>query len=136
MRHQKTAAAFSGPARGILERTGEAGDVLSLAMCDYRSGAGHRRARWTSASKPSWPTFSRSRAKTLTRSARGCEVAFADCEEIFRAQETNKRMRDKAADACRALCRARIVEEMQRRKRTPIAEHLRLVLSVIDRQVL
>ena len=45
-------------------------------------------------------------------------------------------MRDNAALVCRALCRARIVEEMQRRKRTPIAEHLRLVLSVIDRQVL
>jgi hypothetical protein len=44
----------------------------------------------------------------------GVRVAFADCEEIFRAQETNKRMRDKAAHACRALCRARIVEEMQR----------------------
>jgi hypothetical protein len=64
----------------------------------------------------------------------GVRVALADCEEIFRAQETNKRMRDKAALACRALCRACIVEEMQRRKRTPIAEHLRLVLRVIDRQ--
>jgi hypothetical protein len=65
----------------------------------------------------------------------GVCVALADCEAIFRAQETNKRMRDKAALACRSLCRACIVEEMQRRKRTPIAEHLRLVLSVIDRQV-
>jgi hypothetical protein len=64
----------------------------------------------------------------------GVRVAFADCEEIFRARETNKRMRDKAAHACRALCRARIVEEMQRRMRTPIAEHLKLVLSIIDRQ--
>jgi hypothetical protein len=41
-------------------------------------------------------------------------------------------MMDKAAQACYALCRARIVEEIQRRKGTRIAEHLRLVLSVID----
>jgi hypothetical protein len=68
---ERAPAAFPGPARGILERTGEGGDVLGLAMCDCRSGAGHRRARWTSASKPSWPTFSRSRAKNRTSSAWG-----------------------------------------------------------------
>ncbi len=64
----------------------------------------------------------------------GVRVALADCEAIFRAQEVNKRMRDKAAHACRALCRARVVEEMQRRRGTHIAEHLKLVLSIIDRQ--
>jgi hypothetical protein len=37
----------------------------------------------------------------------GVRVALADCEAIFRAQETNKRMRDQAARVCRALCRAR-----------------------------
>jgi hypothetical protein len=37
----------------------------------------------------------------------GVHVALADCEAIFRVQETNRRMRDKAAQACRALCRAR-----------------------------
>jgi hypothetical protein len=63
----------------------------------------------------------------------GVRVALADCEEIFRAQETNKRMKDKAAHASHALCRARVVEEIQRRKGTQIAEHLQLVLSVIDR---
>jgi hypothetical protein len=47
----------------------------------------------------------------------GVRAALKDCEAIFRAQETNKRMRDKAAHACHALCRARVVEEMQRRKR-------------------
>jgi hypothetical protein len=30
------------------------------------------KARWTSASNPSWATFSRSRAKSRTRSRRGC----------------------------------------------------------------
>jgi hypothetical protein len=35
----------------------------------------------------------------------GVRVALADCEAIFRAQEPNKRMKDKAAQACRVLCR-------------------------------
>jgi ethanolamine utilization microcompartment shell protein EutL len=52
----------------------------------------------------------------------GVRVALADCEAIFRAQEANKRMRDKAAHACRALCRARVAEELQRRRGTQIAE--------------
>jgi hypothetical protein len=64
----------------------------------------------------------------------GVCVALADCETIFRAQETHKRMKDKAAHACHALCRARLVEEIQRRKGTRLADHLKLVLSVIDRQ--
>jgi hypothetical protein len=76
------------------------------------------------ASNPSWPTFSRSRTKTRTRAGRGC---------TWRSREPNKRMRDKAALACRALCRARVTEELQRRRGTRIAEHLKLVLSVIDR---
>ena len=46
----------------------------------------------------------------------GVHIAVADCGEIYRAQEANRRMKDKAAHACHALCRARIVEEMQRRK--------------------
>ena len=43
-------------------------------------------------------------------------------------------MRDQAAHACRALCRARVAEELQRRRGTRIGEHLKLVLSIIDRQ--
>jgi hypothetical protein len=62
----------------------------------------------------------------------GVRGALADCEEIFRAQEVNKRMREKAAHACHALCRARVAEEMRLRKGTPTAEYLKLVLSVID----
>jgi len=64
----------------------------------------------------------------------GVRVALADCEAIFRAQETHKRMKDKAAHACHALCRARLVEEIQRHKGTRLADHLKLVLSVLDRQ--
>ena len=60
-------------------------------------------------------------------------VALADCEQVFRAQEVNKRMKEKAAHACHALCRARVVEEMRLRKGTTTAEHLKLVLGVIDR---
>src|SRR5262249_20698996 len=50
----------------------------------------------------------------------GVHVALVDCEEIFKAQEVNrrKRMKDKAAQACHALCRARIVEEIKHRKGT------------------
>src|SRR6516165_10497147 len=62
----------------------------------------------------------------------GMHVALADCEQIFKAQEVNRRMKDKAAHACQALCRARVLEETRRRKGTPNADHLKLVLSVID----
>ena len=62
----------------------------------------------------------------------GVHIALKDCENIFRAQEVNRRMKDKAAHACHALCRARVLEEIQRRKGTVSAEHLKLVLSVID----
>jgi hypothetical protein len=62
----------------------------------------------------------------------GVHIALADCEQIFKAQEVNRRMKDKAAHACHILCRSRVVEEMQRRKGTASAEHLRFALSVID----
>ena len=62
----------------------------------------------------------------------GVRGALADYEHLFRAQEANKRMKEKAAHACHALCRARVVEEIRLRKGTPTAEHLKLVLSVID----
>src|SRR5262249_62311773 len=51
-------------------------------------------------------------------------IALNDCENIFRAQEVNRRMKDKAAHACHALCRARVLEEIRRRKGTVSAEHL------------
>ena len=59
-------------------------------------------------------------------------ITLADYEQVFRAQEVNKRMKERAAHACRALCRARVVEEMRLRKGTTTAEHLKLVLSIID----
>jgi hypothetical protein len=62
----------------------------------------------------------------------GLHIALADCEQVFKAQEVNRRMKDKAAHACHILCRGRVVEEMQRRKGTATAEHLKFVLSVFD----
>jgi hypothetical protein len=59
----------------------------------------------------------------------GVRVALADCEEIFQLASKSKRMKDKAAHACRALCRARVAEELQRRRGTRL-----LALSIIDRQ--
>ena len=59
-------------------------------------------------------------------------IALADYEQVFRAQEVNKRMKEKAAHACHALCRARVVEEMGLRRGTTTAEHLKLVLSIIE----
>jgi hypothetical protein len=58
--------------------------------------------------------------------------ALADYEQLFRAQEVNKQMKEKKRLACHALCRARIVEEIRLRKGTPTTEHLKLVLSIID----
>ena len=62
----------------------------------------------------------------------GVRGALADYEQVFRAQETNKRMKDKAAHACHALCRVRVAEEIKRHKGTPTVEHLKFVLTVID----
>ena len=62
----------------------------------------------------------------------GVRTALTDCEAIYRAQETNRRMKDKTVQACHSLCRARVAEEVQRRRGTPTAEHLKLVLGFIE----
>jgi hypothetical protein len=62
----------------------------------------------------------------------GVRGALADYEQLFRAQEVNRRMKEKAAQACHALCRARVFEEIRQHKGTATAEHLKLVLSIID----
>jgi hypothetical protein len=41
-------------------------------------------------------------------------------------------MKDKAAEAGHMLRRARVFEEIKRRKGTPTADHLQLVLEAID----
>ena len=40
----------------------------------------------------------------------GVRGALTHYEQLFRAREVNKRMKEKAAHACHALCRARVVE--------------------------
>ena len=42
-------------------------------------------------------------------------------------------MKDQAARVCRAPRRTRVVAEMYQRRGTRLAEHLKLVLSIIDR---
>jgi len=44
----------------------------------------------------------------------GVRIALTDCESIYRAQETNKHIKDKAAHACYSLCRARVAKEVRR----------------------
>jgi hypothetical protein len=63
----------------------------------------------------------------------GVRVALGGVETIFRVLEDNRRMKDRAVHACHALCRSRLVEEIRRRKGTPTAEHLRLVLGILDK---
>jgi hypothetical protein len=63
----------------------------------------------------------------------GVHVALGDTETKFRLREDNRRMKDKAAQVCHSLCRARVLEEMRRRKGMTTAEHLKLVLAAIDR---
>ena len=41
-------------------------------------------------------------------------------------------MKQKAGHACHSLCRSRVAEEIRRRTGTPTADHLKLVLSIID----
>jgi hypothetical protein len=48
----------------------------------------------------------------------GVHVALADCADILKAQEVNRRMKDKAVHACHVLCRARVLEEIRLRKGT------------------
>jgi hypothetical protein len=64
----------------------------------------------------------------------GVRFALGDCEAIFRAQQPYKHMRDQTALICRALCRSRVVAEMHQRRGTRLADHLKMVLTIIDRQ--
>jgi hypothetical protein len=91
------------------------------------------RGGWTSRSNPSWETFSRSRAKSRTRSWRGAvrprqvrgDLPAAGAEEAHEGRS--------GARLPRAVPRSR-TDELQRRRGTRIGEHLKLVLSIIDRQ--
>ena len=62
----------------------------------------------------------------------GVRACLAKCERQFRKDEENESMKNRPAEMCDRLCRARIVEEMQQRRGTLTAVHLNIVLSVID----
>ena len=62
----------------------------------------------------------------------GVRLRLAKCERQFRRAEKNESMKNRAAETCDRLCRARILEEMQQRRGTLTAVHLKIVLSVID----
>ena len=61
---------------------------------------------------------------------RGVRHRLAGCEKLFRDAEPDEH--EKAAHSCRALCRARVLEEIPRHKRTQTAEHLKLVLDIVN----
>jgi hypothetical protein len=52
--------------------------------------------------------------------------------EMFRARETEDYKKDAAAQRCRDWCRKRVLEEVDQREGTPTADHLRIVLNVIE----
>jgi hypothetical protein len=135
VRHKKLPAAFSGPARGIQRADRRRrrydqprgceiiGQGLAIGVPD-----GQRIESFLAdvlALADEEPDVVRDEVR----------VALGDYAAIFWAQEPNKLMKDKAARGCRVLCRDRVAEELERRRGTPIAEHLKLVLTIIDRQV-
>ncbi len=56
-------------------------------------------------------------------------------EKQFRDAEPAKRMKDSTARVCRGLCRARVVDEIRRRKGTSTEQHLKVVLKVIEDRI-
>ena len=62
----------------------------------------------------------------------GMRRHLTDYEKRFRDAERNKTMKDKAVQACRALIRARVLDEARLRKGTLAVGHLQLALTVID----
>ncbi len=65
-----------------------------------------------------WPTF--------------LHIRTDSGERMFRDAELDEPKKTQAAERCRALCRARVVEEMSRRKGTSTEAHLKILLDVID----
>jgi len=63
----------------------------------------------------------------------GVRRRLAVYEQQFCATETDKRMKGMAFRAFYVLARTRVIEEIKRCKGTSTAEHLKIVLSVIDR---
>jgi len=60
------------------------------------------------------------------------DVDLADYEQIFGAQEVNKRNEGTERRTPATRCAVPVVDEMQRQKGTASAEHLKFALGVID----
>jgi hypothetical protein len=72
------------------------------------------------------------KAENYVDVCRGVRHRLTGCEKLFRDAEPDKEMKEKAAHSCRILCRARVLEEIPRHKRTETAEHLKLVLDIVN----
>ena len=62
----------------------------------------------------------------------GVRAYLAVYEDMVRDGEPERDKRDEAARSWRKLCRERVAKEVMNHKGTPMAEHWKLVLSVID----
>jgi hypothetical protein len=56
---------------------------------------------------------------------------LATYEKRFRDRESNKRMKERAAQVCHSLIRTRVLDETRQRKGSSAVAHLELVLNVI-----
>ncbi len=62
-------------------------------------------------------------------------IVLLGAKSCFGDVELDEQMKEKAAHSCRALCRARVLEEIPRHKRTETAEHLKLVLDIVNLRI-
>jgi hypothetical protein len=62
----------------------------------------------------------------------GVRAYLAVYEDMVRDGEPERDKRDEGAKSWRKLCRERVAKEVMNHKGTPMAEHWKLVLSVID----
>jgi hypothetical protein len=66
---------------------------------------------------------------------RGVRHRLTGCEKLFREAESDEQMKEKAAQSFRFLCRAGVLEEIPRHKGTRTAEHLELVLDIVNLRI-
>jgi hypothetical protein len=59
-------------------------------------------------------------------------IHVAEYEGMFRAAQLEERDKDLAARVCRALCRRRIIKNMEQCGGMPTEAHLKIVLRAID----
>jgi len=70
--------------------------------------------------------------RPATEVREGVRIYIAECEKMFADREVEKRDKVAAAQRCRALCRKRVLDELDRCKRTRAENHWLLVLEVLE----